>query len=58
MEYQLDSSGNSVINDLATTKDAVYFTDFKQQSNYSCALEVWFYPSKPGSRPTIGAPSE
>ena len=28
MEYQLDDSGSSVINDLAITQDAVYFTDF------------------------------
>jgi hypothetical protein len=27
MEYQLDSSGGALINDLAITEDAVYFTD-------------------------------
>jgi outer membrane protein assembly factor BamB len=38
MEYQLDSSGNSVINDLAITNDAVYFTDFNQPFLYKLPL--------------------
>lgn len=38
MEYQLDSSGNSVINDLAITRDAVYFTDFNQPFLYKLPL--------------------
>ena len=38
MEYQLDSSGASVINDLAITKDAVYFTDFNQPFLYKLPL--------------------
>ena len=37
-EYQLDSSGNSVINDLAITKDGVYFTDFNQPFLYRLPL--------------------
>jgi hypothetical protein len=37
-EYQLDSSGNSVINDLAITNDAVYFTDFNQPFLYRLPL--------------------
>jgi hypothetical protein len=37
-EYQLDSSGNSVINDLAITGDAVYFTDFGQPYLYRLPL--------------------
>jgi len=38
MEYQLDSSGGSVINDLAITKDGVYFTDFAQPFLYRLPL--------------------
>jgi WD40 repeat protein len=38
MEYQLDDSGNSVINDLAITRDAVYFTDFAQLFLYRLPL--------------------
>jgi len=38
MEYQLDSSGGSVINDLAITKDGVYFTDFGQPFLYRLPL--------------------
>ncbi len=38
MKYQLDDSGNSVINDLAITKDAVYFTDFGQSFIYRLPL--------------------
>ncbi|HKJ17120.1 MAG TPA: hypothetical protein VJ984_07220, partial [Xanthomonadales bacterium] len=34
MKYQLDDSGNSIINDLAITRDAVYFTDFGQPFLY------------------------
>ncbi len=34
MKYQLDDSGNSAINDLAITVDAVYFTDFNQPFIY------------------------
>lgn len=37
-EYQLDSSGSSVINDLAITNDAVYFTDFNQPFLYRLPL--------------------
>jgi len=37
-EYQLDSSGLSVINDLAITGDAVYFTDFGQPFLYRLPL--------------------
>jgi hypothetical protein len=37
-EYQLDSSGNSVINDLAITNNAVYFTDFNQPFLYRLPL--------------------
>jgi sugar lactone lactonase YvrE len=33
-KYQLDDSGNSVINDLAITTDAVYFTDYNQPFIY------------------------
>lgn len=36
--YQLDSSGLSVINDLAITGDAVYFTDFAQPYLYRLPL--------------------
>ena len=38
MEYQLDSSGGSLINDLAITKDAVYFTDSFQAFFYRLPL--------------------
>ena len=38
MEYQLDDSGNSVINDIAITQDAVYFTDFGQPFIYRLPL--------------------
>lgn len=37
-KYQLDDSGNSVINDLAITQDAVYFTDFGQPFIYRLPL--------------------
>jgi len=49
MEYQLDSSGNSVINDLAITNDAVYFTDFNQPFLYKLPL------SKNGGLPAADA---
>ena len=38
MKYQLDDSGFSVINDIAITKDAVYFTDFGQPFIYRLPL--------------------
>ena len=38
MQYQLDDSGLSVINDLAITRDAVYFTDFGQPYMYRLPL--------------------
>jgi len=38
MKYQLDDSGNSVINDIAITRDAVYFTDFGQPFIYRLPL--------------------
>ena len=38
MKYQLDDSGLSVINDLAITRSAVYFTDFGQPFIYSLPL--------------------
>ncbi|HKJ18797.1 MAG TPA: hypothetical protein VJ984_15690, partial [Xanthomonadales bacterium] len=38
MKYQLDDSGNSIINDLAITRDAVYFTDFGQPFLYRLPL--------------------
>ena len=38
MVYQLDDSGASVINDLAITQDAVYFTDFYQPFLYRLPL--------------------
>lgn len=38
MKYQLDDSGFSVINDLAITQDAVYFTDFGQSYIYRLPL--------------------
>jgi outer membrane protein assembly factor BamB len=38
MKYQLDDSGLSVINDIAITQDAVYFTDFGQPFIYSLPL--------------------
>jgi outer membrane protein assembly factor BamB len=38
MEYQLDDSGGSAINDLAITQDTVYFTDFYQPFIYSLPL--------------------
>jgi sugar lactone lactonase YvrE len=38
MEYSLDDSGNSNINDIAITKDTVYFTDFYQPFIYSLPL--------------------
>jgi sugar lactone lactonase YvrE len=38
MEYQLDDSGLSLINDLAITQDTVYFTDFYQPYIYSLPL--------------------
>lgn len=38
MKYQLDGSGNSVINDIAVTQDAVYFTDFGQPYIYRLPL--------------------
>lgn len=37
-EYQLDFSGSSVINDLAITNNAVYFTDFGQAFLYRLPL--------------------
>ena len=49
MEYQLDSSGGSVINDLAITKDGVYFTDFAQPFLYRLPL------SRNGGLPDAGA---
>jgi hypothetical protein len=45
----LDSSGNSVINDLAITGDAVYFTDFGQPYLYRLPL------GKNGGLPAPGA---
>jgi sugar lactone lactonase YvrE len=38
MEYQLDDSGSGLINDLAITQDAVYFTDFWQPLIYRLPL--------------------
>ena len=38
MKYQLDDSEFTVINDLAITRDAVYFTDFGQPFIYSLPL--------------------
>jgi len=38
MHYQLDDSGNSNINDIAITHDAVYFTDFRQPFIYRLPL--------------------
>lgn len=38
MEYQLDSSGMSLINDLVITRDAVYFTDSVQPYLYRLPL--------------------
>jgi sugar lactone lactonase YvrE len=38
MVYQLDDSGASVINDLAITRDAIYFTDFYQPFLYRLPL--------------------
>ena len=38
MEYQLDDSGLGLINDLAITQDAVYFTDFWQPLIYRLPL--------------------
>ena len=38
MEYQLDDSENGLINDLAITQDAVYFTDFLQPLIYRMPL--------------------
>jgi hypothetical protein len=38
MKYQLDDSGFSVINDIAITRDAVYFTDFGQAFIYRLPL--------------------
>jgi sugar lactone lactonase YvrE len=38
MKYQLDDSGLSTINDIAITRDAVYFTDFGQPFIYSLPL--------------------
>jgi hypothetical protein len=38
MEYQLDDSDASVINDIAITQDAVYFTDFGQPFIYRLPL--------------------
>ena len=38
MKYQLDDSGLSVINDIAITRDAVYFTDFGHPFIYSLPL--------------------
>lgn len=49
MEYQLDSSGNSVINDMAITEDAVYFTDFNQPFLYKLPL------SNGGELPAVDA---
>jgi outer membrane protein assembly factor BamB len=37
-KYQLDDSGSSVINDIAVTQGAVYFTDFGQPFIYSLPL--------------------
>ena len=38
MKYQLDDSEDSVINDIAITQDAVYFTDFGQPFMYRLPL--------------------
>jgi sugar lactone lactonase YvrE len=38
MKYQLDDSGYGVINDIAITRDAVYFTDFGQPFIYRLPL--------------------
>jgi sugar lactone lactonase YvrE len=38
MKYQLDDSDSTVINDIAITQDAVYFTDFGQPFIYSLPL--------------------
>jgi hypothetical protein len=38
MKYQLDDSGNSVINDIAITVDSVYFSDFGQPVIYRLPL--------------------
>lgn len=48
-EYQLDSSGASVINDLAITGDAVYFTDFARPYLYRLPL------GRNGALPATGA---
>jgi hypothetical protein len=50
-EYQLDSSGSSVINDLAITNNAVYFTDFGQAFLYRLPL------SSNGGLPAADAPT-
>jgi sugar lactone lactonase YvrE len=38
MQYQLDDSGFSIINDIAITRNAVYFTDFGQPFIYRLPL--------------------
>jgi hypothetical protein len=50
-EYQLDSSGSSVINDLAITNNAVYFTDFGQAFLYRLPL------ASNGGLPAANAPT-
>jgi hypothetical protein len=41
MKYQLDNSGFSIINDIAITRDAVYFTDFGQPFIYRLPLSKY-----------------
>lgn len=58
MEYQLDDSGNSVINDLVITRDAVFFTDFAQLFLYRLPLarngDIPLDPNAAAAIPLIG----
>jgi outer membrane protein assembly factor BamB len=57
MEYQLDDSGLGLINDLAITQDAVYFTDFWQPLIYRLPLSKnGRIPEGAGPRLVRGSP--
>ena len=59
MEYQLSTSGMSIINDLAITRDAVYFTDAAQPFVYRLPLsDNGRIPLDPGAATAITLPQE
>jgi len=59
MEYQLSTSGMSIINDLAITRDAVYFTDAAQPFLYRLPLsDNGAIPLNTGAATAVSLPAE